>query len=760
MHGLNRSCYRQFTDLSTGSVDKRWLDLKPTKVVRVAVNAPLRKVFDYLPPEDGLAPAAGARIRVPFGRAGKIGLIMEADADSDLPAARLRRADRVLDETPVIDDTLLRLLAWSADYYGHPIGEVCAAALPGLLRRGRSPEATETAYRATAAGLAVDPGELARRAPRQAELLEILQQGPAGAGDPRLQALAAGWRDAFRRLAERGLAETCTQTISREERCGIRVGSGPTLTDDQRTAVDAIVGTLDGYRGILLHGATGSGKTEVYLSVIESVVQAGRQALVLVPEIGLTPQLVERFGVRFDCPLAVLHSGMSDAERLAAWRDARLGVAPVIIGTRSAVFAPLRDCGLIIVDEEHDPSLKQQDGFRYSARDLAVVRARMSGVPVVLGSATPSLETLQNARSDRYLSLLLPERPGAARHPELKVIDLRRMPARDGLSPPLLAAMERHLKADGQVMLFLNRRGYAPVLFCTDCGWYAECPRCDARMTLHQRSSRLCCHHCGRESARPERCPDCRSELKPLGQGTERIEETLNRFFPGSLVARIDRDATRSRGSLDAILSDMRAGRTRILVGTQMLTKGHDFPGVTLVGVLNADQGLFGTDFRSDERLAQTILQVAGRAGRADRPGEVLIQTSYPEHPLLQDLIRDGYEAFADAALAQRRASGWPPFSHLALIRAEAHQPGGALSFLQACRDWGRPLAGPGVRLLGPAPAPMERRSGRYRAQLLLQAEHRPPLHQLLNQLLARIEGSKQARQVRWSLDVDPVELF
>jgi primosomal protein N' (replication factor Y) len=741
-------------------VDKRGLDLKLPKVVRVAVNAPLRKLFDYLPPPAGPSPVEGARIRVPFGRSGKIGLIVEAEADSSLPAARLRRADQVLDAQPVIDGTLLRLLVWSADYYGHPIGEVCAAALPGLLRKGKASDAVETVYRATAEGLALDPAELARRAPRQAELLEILRRGPAGAGDPELKGLPAGWRDAFRRLAERGLAEICARAVSDERRPGSPARPGPALTEDQRAAVAAIRAALTGYRGILLHGATGSGKTEVYLSVIESVVQAGRQALVLVPEIGLTPQLVDRFSERFEFPPAVLHSAMSDAERLAAWRHARHGVAPVIIGTRSAVFAPLRDCGLIIVDEEHDPSLKQQDGFRYSARDLAVVRARMSGVPVILGSATPSLETMQNARSGRYLNLLLPERPGAARHPELRVIDLRRVPSRDGLSPPLLAAMERHLEADGQVMLFLNRRGYAPVLFCTECGWLAECGRCDARMTLHQRSSRLRCHHCGRESPPPERCPDCRCELKPLGEGTERIEETLHRFFPGSRVARIDRDATRNRGSLDTILADMRSGRTRILVGTQMLTKGHDFPGVTLVGVLNADQGLFGTDFRSDERLAQTILQVAGRAGRADRAGEVLIQTSYPEHPLLQDLINQGYDAFAEAALAQRQASGWPPFSYLALLRAEAHQPGGALSFLQTCRDWGEPLAIPGVRLLGPAPAPMERRSGRYRAQLLLQAGHRRTLHALLERLLPLIEQSKQARQVRWSLDVDPVELF
>ncbi len=750
--------------------------MDPTDLVRVAINAPLRRAFDYLAPAAGPAPVPGSRIRVPFGRSSKIGLVLETGGASELPPSKLRRADRVLDEEAVVDDVLLRLLVWAADYYAHPIGEVCAAALPGLLRKGRPPAAVEQAYRATDPGMSAELALLARRAPRQAELLEILRSGPATASDARLAALAPWWRDAVKRLIQRGFAEQFELVTRIEVRPSLAAKPGPALTSAQQHAVAGITDALAGFRSILLHGVTGSGKTEVYLSAIESVVLSGRQALVLVPEIGLTPQLVERFGSRFDFPLAVLHSGMTDADRLRAWREARLGTAPVVIGTRSAVFAPLANCGLIIVDEEHDPSLKQQEGFRYSARDLAVVRARMSDVPVVLGSATPSLETLQNARSGRYLRLPLPERPGAAQHPEMKIIDLRSIPARDGLSPPLLEAMERHLATDGQVMLFLNRRGYAPVLFCTECGWLAECGRCDARMTLHQARNKLCCHHCGTETRIPAECPECHSEIKPVGQGTERIEETLNGYFPDARVARIDRDATRSRGTLDAILNDMRSGATRILVGTQMLTKGHDFPGVTLVGVLNADQGLFGTDFRSDERLAQTILQVAGRAGRRDRPGEVLIQTAYPDHPLLQDLISGGYDAFASAALDQRQLAGWPPFSYLALIRAEAHQRDQANAFLQHCRALaeelaedlaenqakrpGEKLAKPEIRILGPAPAPMEKRAGRYRAQLLLQSGQRSVLHELLSGLLAGIEQSRRARSVRWSLDVDPVELF
>jgi len=418
--------------------------LDPTKLVRVAINAPLRRAFDYLSPSAGPPPIPGARIRVPFGRTSKIGLVLDTGVVSELPLAKLRRADRVLDSEPVVDNTLLRLLVWAADYYAHPIGEVCAAALPGLLRKGRSAETIQRSCRATAAGMSADLAQLERRAPRQAELLAILRNGSTPLNGARLTALGPWWRDAFKRLIQRGLAEQIEQSgpgPAADTRRGVDPGSGPELTVDQQHAVAGIVDALPEFRSILLHGVTGSGKTEVYLAAIESVVSAGRQALVLVPEIGLTPQLVERFGSRFDFPLAVLHSGMSDTDRLAAWRDARWGTAPVVIGTRSAVFAPLANCGLIIVDEEHDPSLKQQEGFRYSARDLAVVRARMSNVPVVLGSATPSLETLQNARSGRYQRLPLPERPGAAQHPELKIIDLRTVPARDGLSPPLLEAM-------------------------------------------------------------------------------------------------------------------------------------------------------------------------------------------------------------------------------------------------------------------------------------------------------------------------------
>jgi primosomal protein N' (replication factor Y) len=509
----------------------------------------------------------------------------------------------------------------------------------------------------------------------------------------------------------------------------------------------------------LLYGVTGSGKTEVYLHAIATVLTRGQQVLVLVPEIALTPQLIGRFRGRFDAPLAVLHSGLNDSERLAAWRSAREGTARIVIGTRSAIFSPLLRPGLIIIDEEHDPSFKQQDGFRYSARDLALVRAQRLGIPVVLGSATPSLETLARARKQPETLSHLPERAGSARPPRLALVDLRKHAVTQGIATPTIMAIQRHLEAGGQVMLFINRRGYAPVLFCPSCGWSAHCRRCDAHLTVHARGRDLICHHCGSQEPMLGGCPNCFADVKPVGQGTERIEETLQQMFADAPLARIDRDSMRRKGELEATLARVDRGEIRILVGTQMLTKGHDFPRVTLVVVLNADQGLFSTDFRAPERLAQTIVQVAGRAGRAERPGEVLIQTEYPDHPLLKLLLTGGYGVFAEGALTEREQSSWPPFARIALLRAEANDQNAPLQFLQAARKAANAYVVPGVKLLGPAPAPMERRAGRFRAQLLLHAPTHSPLQKFMSGWLTAIAALPEARRVRWSIDVDAAEL-
>jgi primosomal protein N' (replication factor Y) len=731
------------------------------QIIRVALDTPLRRLFDYLPPPQGtVQPAVGARVRIPFGRQRRVGVITALAGDTEVPVERLKPILEVLDTHPVLDTALLELLSRAAEYYHHPTGEVLASALPKALRLGAPSIAREERWRLTPSGAAAAGAGEPRRAPKQrallAFLLEVTEAGAVG-----LDERFGSWREAARALTARGWISSLEVDVQRPNapRAAVRK-AGPTLLPEQSSAVAALGAALDRFGAFLLHGITGSGKTEVYLRVIERVLAAGRRALVLVPEIGLTPQLLERFRERFEAPMAVLHSGLTDQERLSAWRDAFSGHARIVLGTRSAVFAPLPELGLIVVDEEHDASFKQHEGgFRYSARDLAVMRARQASVPVVLGSATPSLETLHNVLNGRYARLELSRRPAQARPPTLKLIDLRGHAVRGGLSTPAVLAIEHHLAEDGQVLVFLNRRGYAPTLLCTACGWIAPCSECDARLTVHLATGRLRCHHCGADMPLPARCPQCGFAVKSVGQGTERVEETLGTLFPASAIARLDRDVVRRPGDAAGVMRRMASGEARILVGTQMVTKGHDFPNVTLVVVLNADQGLFSTDFRAPERLAQTIVQVAGRAGRGSRAGEVLIQTEFPDHPLLTHLLEEGYEGFARVALAERAQAAWPPFSRLAALRDSARTPAAALAFLEQARGLARHLPF-GVRLLGPVPAAMHKRAGRYHAQLLLESRARRALHAFLAEWLPQVEQLKSARAVRWSLDVDPLELF
>jgi primosomal protein N' (replication factor Y) len=533
------------------------------------------------------------------------------------------------------------------------------------------------------------------------------------------------------------------------------------LSPEQHHAVDTVRQVGDRYACFLLEGVTGSGKTEVYLQLIAPLVAAGRQTLVLVPEIGLTPQLVERFRTRLGLEICVLHSGLSETQRLQAWRRAAGGQARLILGTRSAIFTPLRHPGLIIVDEEHDGSFKQQDGLRYSARDLAVWRGHTLNVPVVLGSATPSLESLYNVEQGRYRHLTLPQRAGNAQPPQVRLLDLRGRTMYGLLSDALVDAIGRHLRDGGQILVFLNRRGYAPVLLCHACGWVAECRRCDARMTVHRGHGQLRCHHCGSQRPVEHYCPACgSSELLGIGEGTERVEQALKEQFPDQRVLRIDRDTTRRKGALEQALEAAQSGEARILLGTQMLAKGHHFPGITLVAILDADQGLFSTDFRASERMAQLIIQVAGRAGRADRRGEVLVQTHHPDHPLLLQLVEKGYPAFAVTALEERRETLLPPYASMALLRAEAADPQHPRAFLEQARALAGTLREDTVQLWGPVSAPMERRAGRYRAQLLLQTAQRGALQRLLGLWVPQLDGLKTARRVRWSIDVDPVDTY
>jgi len=747
------------------------------KRLRVAVPVPVAEGFDYRWQGPGTPPRPGARVRVPFGRGERIGIVIEARGGRTVEDSALKSVREVLDEEPLIDGELMRSLEWAASYYHHPLGDVLAQALPGLLRQGR-PSSTppEPRFQLTDTGRAVDRAALRVRSSRQSAALDLLAAAPALTGEA--LRTAGVTRDTLRRLEGKGWIEAAAAGAAPAAGTAGTAGTGtgippappgtgpaeagprdfpPVLTAEQRVAVETLRAT-QGFVTALLHGVTGSGKTEVFLQLIGDALARGRQCLLLVPEIGLTPQLVGRLERRFGGALAVFHSGLAAGERLRSWREARAGTAGLIVGTRSAVFAPLPRAGLIVVDEEHDPSYKQQSGFRYSARDLAIMRARALDVPVILASATPSLESFRNAVEGKYTTLSLPERIGAGGEPKLRVIDLNRHVSRRGLSTPLLAAMEQHLGRGHQVLLFINRRGFAPVLFCPGCGKAAECDRCDARMTVHARAGKLRCHHCGRQETLHWACPECGGERIAVGAGTERVTAELESLYPELKVARLDRDVVVGREALGQALDEIESGRARIIVGTQLLTKGHDFPGVTLVGVLNADQGLFGTDFRSEERLAQTIVQVAGRAGRREQQGEVLIQTHYPQHPLLAKLLAGDYASIAEHALAERRATGWPPFSHLALFRAEDRNRDRVFDLLtrlkRHCRADTEEL-----RVLGPTPDWMERREGRYRAQLLLQATRRPALHALLDSCVTALAGWPEARRLRWSLDVDPVEL-
>ena len=729
------------------------------RICQLAIPSPLRRHFDYLAPDTPLSLKPGMRLRVPFGRRSVTGILLALASDSPLPAARLKSVLEVLDAEPLIPEELFELLQWAADYYHHPIGDVLHAALPVALRQG-APAVAEglEVWSLTSGGRAL-PTETFKRAPRRKKIFEALGAAPHGLGADQLSELADGWRPLLRGWREQGW-------VTRETRDCLapvcdEAEAAPALMPAQQQAVAEIANALGGFQSFLLHGITGSGKTEVYLHAIDAVLRAGGQALVLVPEIALTHQSIERFQRRFPVPIALLHSGLSDQERLCAWLMAREGKAPLVLGTRSAVFTPLPNLKLIVVDEEHDGSYKQQDGFRYSARDVAIMRARSKGVPIVLGSATPSLESLNNAWQERYRLLELPERTGNAVLPAVRLLDLRRLPLNEGLSPPLVEALAARLVRGEQSLLFINRRGFSPVLMCHACGWLAPCPRCDAKLTFHKRSQRLRCHHCGADAPAPSRCPACDSDaLHGLGEGTQRIEALLARLFPEARIERIDRDSTRRKGALAEKLERIHAGHADILVGTQMLAKGHDFPNLTLVGVLNADQGLYSVDFRSAEALFQRIAQVAGRAGRAEKPGEVFIQTYHPDHPLFAALQRHDYLLFARYELDARREAQYPPFAHLALLRAESPKAGQALAFLRMAQALASDLIANEVTLLEPVPSPMERRAGRYRAQCLVQAGQRPALHAFLANWLERLDREPLGKKVRWSLDVDPLDLY
>lgn len=725
-------------------------------IARIAVAGPFYEALDYLVPTEWLAqlPPVGSRVWVSVRNKDQVGLVVAYTDESHVPVAKLKWLLRRIDNGALVDAAHRRFIAWLADYYHAPLGDMYQLALPALLRNGTPAELLPIHYlHLTATGRQCTLEDFGS-APKQAFIWQQLQPEAL----PRSQLLALGASlSALKALMQKGWVESIQQTPTPPVS---QIGVALAPNDAQASAIQQGCASLGCYHAIMLFGVTGSGKTEVYLQIIAMVIARDEQTLVLVPEIGLTPQTVARFTDRFGARVIALHSSLSDRERLDAWVMAQSGLAQVIIGTRSALLVPFKALGLIIVDEEHDSSFKQQDGIRYNARDAAVVRAYQLKIPVILGSATPSLETWSNVEKARYQLWSLPNRTLAAKPPSMHLIDLRSKPWANGLAEVLVDAMRLQLAAGNQVLLFLNRRGFSASLLCHQCGWSPMCQRCDSALTSHTEPLKLACHHCGYETAWRFRCHACHYTLAPVGTGTQRLSETLAQLFPDVPLLRIDRDSTRRKGSFDAMLATIHQGQAHILVGTQMLAKGHHFPHVTLVGILNADSGLYSADFRAPERLAQLIVQVAGRAGRETKPGTVYIQTLWPEHPLLQQLIQGGYETFLKAALRERERAALPPYRFVVLLGAEAKVEKKALAFLVELRDFLQLRGIKGLHLLGPVPALKEKRAGFYRAQLWLQSIDRRVLAQALTAVQTYLsQHSKAARTVRCFMDIDPYQM-
>jgi primosomal protein N' (replication factor Y) len=724
------------------------------KIVRVGLDAPLIQLFDYRA-DDATEEDLGQRVLVPFGRRMAIGVILEIADSTHIPRERVKAALRIFRSTPQLSAEDLRLLRFAADYYHYPLGQVVLTALPVRLRRLESAPTEKVRYRLTDAGRAVAPETFPRRAVVKRALLEALRSC-SSLDSAQAKRIAPSAMVAIKDFQARGWVGAVTLE-SEPPVSEATAAQYPALTLNQQKAVEAICKCADSFHAFLLCGVTGSGKTEVYLRVAESVLEAGRQVLLLVPEIALTPQLEAMVQARFpQASLVSLHSGLNETERLQNWLAAQSGKARIVLGTRLAIFTPLPQLGLIVVDEEHDASFKQTEGFCYSARDLAVVRASYRNIPVVLGSATPALETYQNALVGRYTLLELPERING-RPPRIGCIALDHRPTEDGLAPRLLEAIAGRLGRREQSLIFINRRGYAPVLTCRACGWLSGCHRCSAQLVLHLPARELHCHHCGHHARVPEACPNCGNPaLTPLGQGTQRVEAALTRHFPQARILRIDRDTTRRKHAWAHMRERIRAQEVDILVGTQILAKGHDFPHLALVGVLNADSMLYSADFRAAERLYALLTQVAGRAGRGEAQGEVLIQTEFPEHPLYAALRAQDLAHFARVLLAERQQARFPPFVHQALLRAEAPELATALAFLEHAKERGREFDTQ-VELYDPVPATMVRLAGRERAQLLVQCASRSELHAFLRKWRERL--AEKSNPARWALDIDPIEL-
>ena len=726
-------------------------------IVRVALAVPLPRFFDYLYPTD-LTPIVGGRVLVPFGSQKRVGIVVDLPASSDVAKEKLKPIIDVLDAESLFNSTTWDWLAWSANYYRAALGDVLFQALPVKLRNGESAVKNDrTFWRITDLGKqALESGEL-KRAKKQIEALNLLltqdlEKGNNEIGSAIWSALKG--KDYVKEIIVPTEQKSWQQTLG--DNPLVNLDNRLTLNKQQALAFSQLL-FQEGFNVWLLEGVTGSGKTEIYLQYIEEVLKKGKQVLVLVPEIGLTPQTVRRFQARFNVEIDVLHSNLNDTQRLNVWERARTGQSAIVIGTRSALFTQFSDLGLIILDEEHDGSFKQQDGWRYHARDLGIVLAQKLNIPILLGSATPSLESVNNVQNGKYHHLVLSKRAGNATALRQFVIDLKHQRIQNGLSEPLLKRMQEHLEKGNQVLLFLNRRGFAPVLLCHECGWIDECHHCEKPYTYHQHQRVLRCHHCGAQKTVPMQCSHCGStHLVTTGLGTEQLEETLKARFPQYNIARIDRDSTARKGKLEGYLEDIQQGKSQILIGTQMLAKGHHFPNVTLVALVNVDNALFSLDFRAEERLAQLYVQVAGRSGRAEKQGEVVLQTHYPDHPLLTTLLEKGYQAFAEETLKLRHNMGLPPFSFQALFKAQCRHSEEAENALSQLASFFYEQKIEGLQVLGPIPAPFSKKAGQYRWQLLLQHTSRKQLQSALSRYSPELIKSSQVRLI---LDVDPLDL-
>ncbi|NVJ64968.1 MAG: primosomal protein N' [Gammaproteobacteria bacterium] len=728
---------------------------KPPQLVQVAVPIPLRRLFDYQF-HDNQKPVIGGRVLVPFGKQQLVAYVVGFSADSDYQLNKIKHIAKVIDDKPIMDDELFGFIKWAAQYYQHPIGEVFNSCLPSLIGKGETAElAPEIYWHLTQLGKEAEPKA---NAIKQVALLK-LAKAHQNQLNPELLKLHNFAPADLKPLINKDWFEPKHKDLNSGFIQPQVLPSEFEPNKEQHQALAQIYAKKDQFQPFLLDGVTSSGKTEVYLRAIAQQLESGKQVLVLVPEIGLTPQTVQRFQARFHCNIAMLHSGMTDKQRLNEWLKAKQGLTSIIIGTRSALFTPFKDLGLIVIDEEHDLSFKQQEGFRYSARDLALVRANNLKIPIIMGSATPSMESQYNVVNGRFERLTLSRRAGNAKAPHSKIFDVRQRPLNEGISKPLKEHIESHLAKGQQCLVFLNRRGYAPSILCHDCGWIAECNRCDRNMTYHQQLKRLHCHHCDRQVFLPKQCPSCQSDqLLPIGLGTERLAEALSSMFPKHQVIRVDRDSTRRKDSMQTIVEQIKQGEADIIVGTQMLAKGHHFPNLTLVAVIDIDGCLFSADFRATERTAQLLTQVAGRAGRGDAKGEIVIQSHHPDHPLLVNLFTQNYQQLSDQMLAERKTANLPPYSAQVLIRSQANQIAKPMEFLQDMANILNQY--PQLQVYGPYPAPMIKRAGKMRAHLLLQADDKQTIQKILNAALPVIEEQKSAKSVRWSIDVDPQEVF